>query len=54
MSDTVKYWEEQDFGQEENKEEQSKNVKLIIELFNLLSPSEKVEVKKIIRSSSVF
>ena len=53
MSDSVKYWEEQDL-EPKQKEELSKDVINILELFRLLSAESKVKVKQILRNENIF
>lgn len=52
MSDSLKYWEEPNFGEE--KEETTENVKNIIDLYDLLKPYEKIQVRKIIKDKDIF
>ena len=61
MSDSIKYWEEQSFGEQElrskeNKEtkEYSQDVINIRELFRLLSYNDKALVKRLIREENIF
>ena len=62
MSDSFKYWEESNFptqslktsSAEKSKKELTENVKNILDLYNLLSIEEKIEVKKLIREQKVF
>ena len=61
MSDSIKYWEEQSFGEQElrskeNKEteEYSQDVINIRELFRLLSYNDKALVKRLLREENIF
>ena len=54
MSDSLTFWEEQIFSAEKSKKEITENVKNILELYNLLSLEEKVEVKRLIREQKLF
>ena len=56
MSDSVKYWEEQSFGEKEIKTEEtySQDVINIRELFRLLSYNDKALVKRLIREENIF
>ena len=56
MSDSVKYWEEQSFGEKDLKEteEYSQDVINIRELFRLLSYNDKALVKRLIREENIF
>mgnify|MGYP006921427868 CR=1 FL=1 len=53
MSDSLTYWESQDFG-EETEEKISKDVQEIIELFRLLSVENKVKCRRIIAQENIF
>lgn len=56
MSDSIKYWEEQNFGEKEIKTEEtySQDVINIRELFRLLSYNDKALVKRLIREENIF
>lgn len=61
MSDSIKYWEEQSFGEQElrskeNKEteEYSQDVINIRELFRLLSFEDKVIAKRLLQQEKIF
>lgn len=55
MSDSLTYWEDQDFPAKEIKtEEYSKDVVNIAELFKLLSTEDRIAVKRLIASEKVF
>lgn len=55
MSDTGRYYYGQDFKEEEKEEEAvSENVRHILDLFELLKPLEKVELKKAFRSIKIY
>ena len=56
MSDSVKYWEEQSFGEKEIKTEEkySQDVINIKELFRLLSVEDRILVKRIIAEEKIF
>ena len=56
MSDSVKYWEEQNFGEKEIKTEEkySQDVINIKELFRLLSVEDRILVKRIIAEEKIF
>ena len=56
MSDSVKYWEEQNFGEQEIKTEEkySQDVINIKELFRLLSVENRILVKRIIAEEKIF
>ena len=56
MSDSVKYWEEQNFGEKEIKTEEkySQDVINIKELFRLLSVENRILVKRIIAEEKIF
>ena len=55
MSDSIKYWEEQSFGEKEIKtEEYSQDVINIREQFSLLSYNDKALVKRLIREENIF
>jgi len=55
MSDSIKYWEEQSFGEKELKTEEtySQDVINIRELFRNLSVEDKVNAKKLIREEKL-
>ena len=55
-STTQRFWEEQEYfeNKQEEKEIISKDVQTIIDLFRLLEPLEKVQVKKMLKSESIF
>lgn len=54
MGDSIqKFWEEQTLN-EEVIENYTRNVYDIIDLYKLLSPLEKVTVKKLIRKQEIF
>ncbi len=56
MSDSIKYWEEQSFGEKEIKTEEtySQDVINIRELFRLLSFEDKVITKRLLREEPIF
>ena len=54
MSDTIKYWEEQNLSPTESKKELSKDIINILDLFRLLSSEEKATVKRLIREENIF
>ena len=56
MSDSIKYWEEQSFGEKEIKTEEtySQDVINIRELFRLLSVENSILVKRIIAEEKIF
>lgn len=56
MSDSIKYWEEQSFGEKEIKTEEiySQDVINIRELFRLLSFEDKVIAKRLIQQEKIF
>ena len=56
MSDSVKYYFEENFGEKENKTEEkySQDVINIKELFRLLSVEDKILVKRIIAEEKIF
>jgi len=56
MSDSIKYWEEQSFGEKEIKTEEkhSQDVINIKELFRLLSVEDRILVKRIIAEEKIF
>ena len=61
MSDSVKYWEEQNFGEQElrskeikTEEKYSQDVINIKELFRLLSVEDRILVKRIIAEENIF
>ena len=54
MSDSLTFWEEQVFSAEKSKKKITENVKNILELYNLLSLEEKIEVKRLIREQKLF
>lgn len=49
----IKYYQE-DYTEEKTEEKLSLNVLNILQLFRLLSASEKVDVKRLIREESIF
>ena len=53
MSDSVKYWEEQDLEPKQEKE-LSKDVVNILELFRLLSVEDKATAKRVIKEENIF
>ena len=53
MSDSVKYYFEENFGKEKT-EEYSQDVINIRELFRLLSFEDKVIAKRLLREESIF
>ena len=53
MSDSVKYWEEQDLEPKQEKE-LSEDVVNILELFRLLSLEDKATAKRIIKGEKMF
>lgn len=55
-STTQRFWEEQEYFENREKEQEtvSKDVQTIIDLFRLLEPLERVQVKKLLKSESVF
>lgn len=55
-STTQKFWEEQEYFENKEIEQEtvSKDVQTIIDLFRLLEPSERVQVKKLLKSESIF
>ena len=54
MSDSVKYYFEENFGKEKTEENYSQDVINIRELFRLLSYNDKALVKHLIREESIF
>jgi hypothetical protein len=55
MSDSVKYWEEQNFGEKEKTEEKySQDVINIRDLFRLLSLEDKILVRRILSQENIF
>lgn len=55
-STTQRFWEEQEYfkSKQEEKETVSKNVQTIIDLYRLLEPLERVQVKKMLKSENIF
>ena len=53
MSDSVKYWEEQDLEPKQEKE-LSKDVINVVELFRLLSTEDKAMAKRVIKEEKMF
>ena len=53
MSDSIKYWEEQSFG-EKTEEKYSQDVINIRDLFRLLSSEDKVLVRRILSQENIF
>lgn len=55
-STTQRFWEEQEYFENKEIEQEtvSKNVQTIIDLFRLLEPLERVQVKKLLKSESIF
>lgn len=53
---TQRFWEEQEYfdNKQEEKETVSKDVQTIIDLFRLLEPLERVQVKKMLKLESIF
>ena len=54
MSDSVKYYFEENFGKEKTEEKYSQDVINIRELFRLLSFEDKVIAKRLLREESIF
>ncbi len=56
MFDSIKYWEEQSFGEKEIKTEETygQDVINIRELFRLLSVENRILVKRIIAEEKIF
>lgn len=54
MSDSVKYYFEEDFGKEKTEEKYSQDVINIKELFRLLSVEDRILVKRIIAEEKIF
>lgn len=55
-STTQRFWEEQEYFENKEIEQEtvSKDVQTIIDLFRLLEPLERVQVKKMLKSESIF
>ena len=54
MSDSVKYYFEENFGKEKTEEKHSQDVINIKELFRLLSVEDRILVKRIIAEEKIF
>ena len=54
MSDSVKYYFEENFGKEKTEEKYSQDVINIKELFRLLSVENRILVKRIIAEEKIF
>ncbi len=54
MSDSVKYYFEENFGKEKTEEKYSQDVINIKELFRLLSVEDRILVKRIIAEEKIF
>lgn len=55
-STTQRFWEEQEYFENREKEQEplNKDVENILELFRLLSPENKVKVKQLLKSEKIF
>jgi len=54
MSDSLKYWEESNFGEEKKETEITQNIQTILDLERLLSPYERVLLRKELRKLDIF
>ena len=54
MSDSVKYYFEENFGKEETEEKYNQDVVNIRDLFRLLSVEDKILVRRIIAQEKIF